>query len=178
MEWARPAVLGLVLVDLAGLGWGLNPAIAADIHSYEPPVIKRLRQEMRTVAGHRHRRRTSAQRADAFGLCDIRNYDSVELARNLRWFAPLYEPGPGISSRSEITWQRVLASQRLLGESGVYAVVAAVPPPGGPFAREQIGRVWAALARWAAVGRARSPRSRLTVKRMTAGHDSDRIRPG
>ena len=27
--WVRPAVMGLVLVDLAGLGWGLNPAIGA-----------------------------------------------------------------------------------------------------------------------------------------------------
>ena len=47
-----------------------------------------------------------------FGLSDIRNYDSVELARSLRWFAPLYEPGGGISSRSEITWQRVAAQSR------------------------------------------------------------------
>ena len=27
-----------------------------------------------------------------YGLADVRNYDSVELARSLDWFAPLYEP--------------------------------------------------------------------------------------
>ncbi len=27
-----------------------------------------------------------------FGLSDVRNYDSVELASSLAWFEPLYEP--------------------------------------------------------------------------------------
>ena len=29
-----------------------------------------------------------------YGLADVRNYDSVELARACDWFAPLYETGP------------------------------------------------------------------------------------
>ena len=159
--------MGLVLVDLAGLGWGLNPAIEPAVQSYEPPVIARLRQEMKT--GGRALgigEELPPNVLMRFGLRDIRNYDSVELARNLRWFAPLYEPGGSISSRSEINWQRVAANQELLRESGVCAVVAAAAPPAGAFARvEQIGRVWAVWLDGLPWARARSPRSRLTVER-------------
>jgi Bacterial membrane protein YfhO len=166
--WARPVVMGLVLVDLAGLGWGLNPAIGAAVHSYEPPLVARLRKEMRT--GGRALgigEELPPNVLMRFGLCDIRNYDSVELARSLRWFAPLYgEPQGGISSRSEVTWQRVAANQDVLRESGAFAVVAAAPPPEGPFARvEKIGRVWVLWLDGLPWARARSPSSRLTVQR-------------
>jgi hypothetical protein len=167
MAWAKPAVMGLVLVDLAGLGWGLNPAIGAAVHSYEPPVIARLRKEMKT--GGRALGLGEELPPNVlmrFGLSDIRNYDSVELARSLRSFAPLYEPQGRLSSRSEITWQRVAASQGLLLASGAYGVVAAVPPPEGRFARvEKIGSVWAVWLDGLPWARARSPQSRLTVER-------------
>jgi Bacterial membrane protein YfhO len=167
IPWARPAVMGLVLVDLAGLGWGLNPAIDAAIHAYEPPVISRLRQQVTTegrALGIGEELPPNVLMR--FGLSDIRNYDSVELATSLGWFAPLYEPAPGISSRNEITWKSVAANQQLLRESGVCGVVAAAPPPEGSFARvEKIGKVWALWLDGLPWARARSPRSRLTVQR-------------
>ncbi len=81
-----------------------------------------------------------------FGLRDIRNYDSVELERSLRWFAPLYEPAPArspVAARSpgSACWPIKLS----YFESGVYAVVAASPPPERCFAHiEHLGRVWVA----------------------------------
>ena len=143
--WVRPVVMGLVLIDVAGLGWGLNPAISGSFHSYEPPVVARLREELkpgeRAVGIGEELPPNVLMR---FGLRDIRNYDSVELSSSLRWFAPLYEPKAGISSRSEINWGRVAANQGLLRESGVRAVIAAAAPPEGAFGRvERVGRVWA-----------------------------------
>src|SRR5262249_26007273 len=152
-------------------GWGLNPAIGAATHSYEPPVIARLRQEMKTggrVLGLGEELPPNVLMR--FGLQDIRNYDSVELARSLQWFTPLYDPKGTISSRSEINWQRVAANQELLRQSGVCAVVAAASPPEGAFARvEPIGRVWAVWLEGLPWARASRPVSRLAVERDDGG---------
>jgi hypothetical protein len=167
VRWVRAAVFLLVLLDLAGLGWGLNPAIGAATHSYEPPVIVRLREEMRT--GGRALGLGEELPPNVlmrFGLQDIRNYDSVELARSLQWFSPLYDPKGALSSRNEINWGRVAANQELLRQSGVCAVVAAAPPPQGAFARvEQIGRVWAVWLEGLPWASASLPVTRLAAER-------------
>ncbi len=165
--WARCALTAITLADLAGLGFGLNPAITKEIQTFEPPVIARLRHELppggRAFGIGEELPPNVLMR---FGLCDIRNYDSVELARSLQWFAPLYEPGGGISSRSEITWQRVVANQGLLRESGVCAVVAALPPPPGAFTRvEQVGKAWVAWLEGVPWARAESGNARLKIFR-------------
>jgi hypothetical protein len=165
--WIRPGVLGLVLVDLAGLGFGLNPALTTEQQSYEPPVITRLRQE--AMPGGRALglgEEIPPNVLMRFGLSDIRNYDSIELERSLRWLAPLYDRNGPITSRSEITWERVCANLDLLRESGVYAVVAATPPPERAFARiERVGRVWVAWLGGLPWARAGSPRAVLEVAR-------------
>ncbi len=81
-----------------------------------------------------------------FGLSDPRNYDSVELARSLAWFDPIYEPsGSGRTSRSSVTWESAIRGLDRLCDSGVGAIVAATPPPAGTFDRvEKSGRVWIA----------------------------------
>ncbi len=154
LVWVRPAVVLIVLGDLAGLGLGLNPAISANVHSYEPLVIARL-CDLCPLGGRALGlgEELPPNVLMRFGLSDIRNYDSVELATSLRHFKPLYEPAAGVTSRSEITWARVAANLGLLRESGVYAVVAAAPPPEGAFGRvEQIGKVfsvWLEAMPWA-----------------------------
>ena len=64
---------------------GLNPAIAAEVHAFEPPVIARLRQRLppggRALGLGEELPPNVLMR---FGLADIRNYDSVELAASLR----------------------------------------------------------------------------------------------
>ena len=84
-----------------------------------------------------------------FGLCDIRNYDSVELARSLAWFAPLYEPtAPVIEPERDHLGRGVAAVASCLRESGVCAVVAAAPPPERLSTRlEQVGKRLDRLAR-------------------------------
>jgi hypothetical protein len=167
LSWVRPAVMILVLVDIVGLGWGLNPAIGALVHSYEPPVIERLRQQLKS--GGRALgigEELPPNVLMRFGLQDIRNYDSVELANSLRYFAPLYESKDGISSRSEIDWQRVVDNQELLHVSGVRAVIAAAAPPEGVFSRvEKIGRVWAVWLEGLPWARASSHEARIRVER-------------
>ena len=160
-RWIRPAVFGLVLIDLAGLGFGVNGAIAAEERAFEPPVIARLRQQMKP--GGRALglgEEIPPNVLMRFGLRDIRNYDSIELARSQRFFAPLYDRSGPITSRSEITWERVVANLELLRESGVDAVVAASAPPEGSFAHRagwtSVGRV----ARRIGVGRGRLAPSR------------------
>ena len=80
-----------------------------------------------------------------FGLADVRNYDSVELASSLSWFKPLYDPTLRRSVEPRRNHLERRDRRRAIGliESGVGAIVAASPPPEGAFDRvEQVGRVW------------------------------------
>ena len=97
-----PVLIGLTLIELAHFGMGLNPAIAPEIQGFEPPLITRLRRGLepgqRALGIGEELPPNVLMR---FGLCDPRNYDSVELARSLQWFAPLFEPGIRESLQSE-----------------------------------------------------------------------------
>ncbi len=164
----RPALVGLTLCDLAVLGCGLNPAIDRELHRYEPPVISRLRDDLRP--GSRALGLGEELPPNVlmrFGLRDVRNYDSVELASSLAWFAPLYQAdSKPHSSRSAISWDGVLAARARLIASGVGAIVAAVPPPAFAFDRlEKAGRVWIAWLAGEPWATALSPRTRLETVR-------------
>ncbi len=140
--------LGLVVVELFGFGMGLNPAIDRGLQDRESPVIARLRDELGTP------RRALGVGEELppnvlmrFGLADPRNYDSIELSRNLDWFEPLYEPtDEARSSRREVSWETVKQALPRLEQSAVGAVAAATAPPEpGLFERvEQVGDVWIA----------------------------------
>ncbi len=84
----------------------------------------------------------------------------------------------GLSSRGEITWNRVIAARARLIESGVGAIVGSSPPPDGVFDRvEQVGRVWIAWLAgkpWADSDSARARRHRDS--RPWPGTHSDRCR--
>jgi hypothetical protein len=141
----RPVLLGLTLFDLIGFGVGLNPAIAATDDRPEVPVIAYLRREVRRdgrilALGEELPPNTLMR----YGLGDIRNYDSIELARSLDWFAPLYATDSAArTSRRSITWDGVLRGRERLREAGVRAIVAAAPPPPGAFARvDRVGALW------------------------------------
>ncbi len=144
---ARAGVMGLTLIDVFAFGVGLNPAIATREYRHEVPVIAHLRREVgrsgRIVALGEELPPNVAMR---FGLADVRNYDSVELARSLDWFAPLYSPGPEAStSRRKITWGGVIRARDRLREAAVTAVVGSTPPPDGAFDRvDRVGSVWVA----------------------------------
>ena len=142
---ARGAVLGLTVFELLGFGYGLNPAI--DPTDDRPPsaLVARLRDAVgrsgRLIGIGEEWPPNVAMR---YGLADARNYDSVELSRNVDWFEPLYEPDPHArSSRRTITWAGVLRARDRLREAGVVAIVAATRPP-APLDRraERIGSVW------------------------------------
>ncbi len=144
----RAAILGLTLVDLLGFGSGLNPAIDPADDRPVPPVIAMLRREVgrsgRVVGLGEELPPNVLMR---YGLADARNYDSVELARNLDWLSPLYDPAVREqTSRREVTWARAIGARDRLREAGVRAVVGATPPPpGAGFDRvDRAGAVWVA----------------------------------
>ena len=143
----RPLILGLTLCDLGVLGLGLNPSISRELHRFEPPVIAKLRAGLppggRAIGLGEELPPNLLMR---FGLCDARNYDSVELARSIDWFATLYEGANGpVTSRSAMTWKGVIRSRDRLADSGVGAIIASVPPPSGEFSRvDRVGKVWIA----------------------------------
>jgi hypothetical protein len=149
-SWVQPVLIGLTLFDLAVLGFDLNPAIPREIHELEPPVIARLRailpQDGRALGLGEELPPNVLMR---FGLRDVRNYDSVELAANLKWLESLYEPTSSArSSRGTITWRGVMAARDRLLESSVSALVASSPPPLGAFSSvERVGQVWVASQR-------------------------------
>jgi hypothetical protein len=151
-------LLGLTLIDLLGFGFGLNPAIARGDDRPEPPLVAYLRREVPPpgrilgIGGE-----LPPNTLMRLGLADPRNYDSVELSRSLRWFAPLYEADARPpSSRREVTWGGVLRARDRLIESSVRAVVGPTPPPPGAFARvDRVGAAWVArldAAPWASLG--------------------------
>jgi hypothetical protein len=143
----RPVLFALTLWDLGVMGLGLNPSIAAELHRMEPPVIARLRAGLppgsRAIGLGEELPPNLLMR---YGLSDARNYDSIELDRSLAWFAPLYDDTSGSpTSRSTITWTGAIRSRDRLAESGVGAIVSAVPPPEGEFTNvERVGEVWIA----------------------------------
>jgi hypothetical protein len=171
----KPAVIGLTLCDLAVLGFGLNPAIDRALHEYVPPVITRLRTALppgsRCVGLGEELPPNVLMR---FGCCDVRNYDSVELASSLQWLAPLYRAGNAPpSSRSEITWDSVAQALPRLLVSGVSAIVSSKPPPVGTFDRlEQAGHVWIAWLTGDPWATAESSRTRVDAFR---DHGSARL---
>jgi hypothetical protein len=143
----RSAALGLTLADLLGFGLGLNPAIDPRDDRPESEVIAYLRHEVgasgRALGVGEELPPNTLMR---YGLSDVRNYDSVELARSLDWFAPLYPRERGAqTSRREVTWAGVARSLDRLTEASVAAVVGASPPERGLFARvDRVGGVWIA----------------------------------
>jgi hypothetical protein len=169
----RPVLFGLTLLDLIGFGYGLNPAIAPGEDRPESAVIAYLRHEVGTSGrvlgvGEELPPNTLMR----YGLNDIRNYDSVELARSLDWFAPLYEPGASSrTSRRTISWSGVIRSLDRLRAASVRAVVAATPPPAGVFRRvDRVGAVW--IARLDGAPRIEAERSGLS---LTFTIDQDEI---
>jgi hypothetical protein len=143
----RPAVLGLTLLDLFAFGRGLNPAIDLEDDRPEGPVVAYLKREVGTSG------RVLGLGAELppnvlmrYGLNDVRNYDSIEMSRNLDWFASLYEPGAKArTSRRETAWDGVVRARERLCEASVDAVVASTPPSPGAFARvDRVGDVWIA----------------------------------
>ena len=144
---ARGAVLVVTAVELFYAGFGLNPAIDRRDDRPTPPVITALREQAgstgRVVGLGQELLPNVAMR---YGLADARNYDSVELTRNLDWFAPLFEPGGrSRTSRRGITWAGVVRGLDRLKGASVSAVVSAAPPPDGLDARvKRLGTVWVA----------------------------------
>jgi hypothetical protein len=147
LAWAQTGLLALSCAELAIFGMGLNPALEPRRAGYEPPVIAALRSRLpegaRAVGVGEELPPNVLMR---FGLADVRNYDSIELARNLEWFAPLFDSdGRPPSSRSPVSWASVIRARQQLRESSACAIVAAVPPPPSAFERvEQTGHVWIA----------------------------------
>jgi hypothetical protein len=143
---ARLALLGLTLADLIGFGYGLNPAIEPAEDRPIPAIVARLRTEVadsgRVIGLGTEFPPNTLMR---YGLADARNYDSVELRRNLDWLAPLYDPAvKEQTSRREIHWSRVVAAGERLREACVRAVVGPTPPPAGLGRVEKVGEVWVA----------------------------------
>jgi hypothetical protein len=138
-------LLALTLVDLFGFGMDLNPSIPAEIQHLESPVIGRLRARLKP--GERALgcgEELPPNVLSRYGLDDPRNYDSVELARSLNWFEPLFEPSEEpLSSRRRMTWAGVRRARERLEESSVAAVVAATAPPADAFPNvERAGQVF------------------------------------
>jgi hypothetical protein len=162
---ALPAILvALTVAELFEFGMGLNPAIDRATQDVDSPVIARLREGLRP--GDRALGIGEELPPNVLmrhGLSDPRNYDSVELARSLDWFEPLYEPtNEARSSRRTLTWRTVARALPILKESAVAAVVASSPPPNPDlYSRvEHIGEAWIAWidARpWASAGGAGPP---------------------
>jgi hypothetical protein len=144
----RVALLGLTLIDLFAFGFGLNPAIERADDRPEPALIAALRSKLgpgdRAIGLGTELPPNTLMR---YGLSDARNYDSIELQRNLDWFAPLYDPKVAEqTSRREITWERVIANRDRLSLASVRAVVGPTEPPASKLLRvEKVGQVWVAL---------------------------------
>ncbi len=147
---ARGVLLGLTMLELLAFGYGLNPMIDRANDRPMPALVQRLQDRPgpggRVLGVGEELPPNVAMRYD---LSDPRNYDSVEITRNLDWFDSLYEPDArGRTSRRDVRWAGVVRSLARLEEAGVAAVVGASAPPSDidrPV--ERIGSVWVAWLR-------------------------------
>ncbi len=151
-RWPRAigvAAVGLVVGELFACGIDRNPAIPRSQDRPMTEVIAYLRREvpppLRVLGIGAEFPPNSFMR---YGLRDVRNYDSIEVARSVSWFEPLYEPDPDRpihTSRREITWKGVMRGLDRLRAAGVGAIVGASPPPQGVFDRvDRVGSTWIA----------------------------------
>ena len=142
----QSALFGLTLLELGRFGFGLNPAIDRAQDRPLPPLVAELQRKVgrsgRIIGLGAEFPPNTLMR---YGLADARNYDSVETARNLDWFRPIYDPTvPAQTSRREISWDRVDRSRDRLRVAGVRVVVGPTPPPPSFAAVERWGTTWAA----------------------------------
>ena len=99
-----------------------------------------------------------------YGLADVRNYDSIELARSLDWFAPLYAPD---ARGQHEPARRSPGTECSAAASGSAKPRCApswrpTPPPAGAFARvDRVGAVWIARLDGRAAGIGRGAGRRL-----------------
>jgi hypothetical protein len=146
----RAALSLLVLVDLVAFGYDLNPSIDRADDRPDSALIQYLRREC--APPHRIISVGSEIPPNTllrYGLADARNYDSMELSRNVALFDRLFEAEPdgrpARTSRRPITWGGVGRSIAELKLARVSAIVAASPPPNGLFSRvDRVGKVWVA----------------------------------
>ena len=139
-------LIALTLTDLFAFGMGLNPAIASADAAPESPVIDRLREvapfPARVLAIDGELPPNTLMR---YGLCDLRNYDSIEMTAITDYFEPLFaaDRSPGRTSRREVEWPQITREQARLVAAGVRAVVSRTEPP-EPLraAAERVGKVW------------------------------------
>ncbi len=144
-------LINIVVADLITFGYNLNPAISPEQDRPDSEVIAYLRREIsassRIISVGAELPPNTLMR---YGMADARNYDSIELSRNLDWFADLYEPEPDRpsmrTSRRTITWNGVIRSLERLRLARVTAIVGAIPPPNPEaFSRvDRVGKVWIA----------------------------------
>jgi hypothetical protein len=147
----RAALVALAVADLLLFGYDLNPAIPRDQDRPDSDVIAYLRQNvpppLRVLAVGAELPPNLLMR---YGLADVRNYDSIELSRNLTFFRDLYEAEPDRrsmqTSRRTILWEGVERSLEQLKIAGVGAIVGATRPSQPQrFSRvDHVGRVWIA----------------------------------
>lgn len=140
----RSCLLAITLADLLAFGYGYNPAIARDRYRPSSPLIERLRElavpPARVLVLDPELPPNTLMR---YGLADLRNYDSIEMARSLAYLGPLFEPGPTRTSRRAVTWDGVTRAYDRLRNANVAVVVGNTPPPDGRFEKiERIGSLW------------------------------------
>ena len=147
IAYIRPTLVAITMVELFHFAYNLNPALERNEHLPTTAVIEYLKAEV----GDRGRSLGIGEELVPntlmrYGLADIRNYDSVELAQSLDAFPALFEAEKrGITSRNTIRWNNVIESRRELEEAGVLAVVAATPPPDCFRGRvDKVGSTWIA----------------------------------
>jgi hypothetical protein len=136
----------LTLGDLFAFGYGMNPEIERADAEPASPVIERLRQlapfPARILAIDSELPPNTLMR---YGLCDLRNYDSIEMRSIVDHFAGLFagDSSAARTSRREVDWPAILSERTRLVMSGVRAIVSRSEPP-EPFAAraERVGAVW------------------------------------
>ena len=163
-----PALLRADLAELGVLGVGSQPGDRSRASRYEPPVIARLRRELRSGgarSGWARNCRPMSSCASAWPTCAITIRSSW---RGAWWFAPLYETDARRRFEPRgITWESVLGAasglmriRRGRGRGGACLL------PQTAFDRvERVGQVWIACIDGKPWADSESPGTRLDVER-------------
>lgn len=136
-RWSALLPLTLALVELFAFGVGLNPAIARSEYQPRSALVDFLRMHappparVLPIGDLWH-----PNMLMRYGICDFRNYDSIELSASLDPAESLYtydDPRRVRTSRRLVDWNGVWRARAHLEAAGVRVVVAGTPPPEGWF---------------------------------------------
>ncbi len=126
---AQHGLFAMTLIDLFVFGRNYNPAIPAADYLPTCSIVEFLRAQPGPFRVLPLDEEFPPNVLAVYGICDARNYDSIELRGSLDFFQPLWHGRGRLTSNAWTPWDRVLEHVDLLARANIRYVISTAPPP-------------------------------------------------